>query len=138
MINSPKVQCVNAINISSHCFELPCADDTFDEAGPLQPIALSRSAVCRTQRGEISLVYAKTVQCIHVTTSKPLMRASVFQETNHLFLRDKITLQSLVNMNDHKKTWFLTGRKPISRSGGLNFFLSLFKLGCMVYDLESD
>ena len=29
-------------------------------------------------------------------------------------------------MNHHKKTWFLTDRKPISRSGGLIFLLSLF------------
>ena len=39
---------------------------------------------------------------IHVNTGSG--SASVFQENNHLFLRDKITLQSLVNMNDHKKT----------------------------------
>ena len=66
---------------------------------------------------------------LSLVASKPLMSGSVFQKVNHLLLMNKITLQSLVNMNDHKKTWFLTDRKPISRSGGLIFFLSLFKLG---------
>ena len=66
----------------------------------------------------------------------PLMSTSVFQENNHLFLRDKITLQSWGNMNDHEKTWFLTDRKPISRSGGLNFLLSLFKGGMWEGDWE--
>ena len=74
----------------------------------------------RTPRGKLSLVAAKTI-------TKPSPNTSVFQKVNHLFLKDKITKQSWVNMNDHKKPWFLTERKPISRSGGLIFFLSHFK-----------
>ena len=67
--------------------------------------------------------------------TKPSPNTSVFQKVNHLFLKDKITKQSWVNMNDHKKPWFLTERKPISRSGGLIFFLSLFKLFMFIASL---
>ena len=127
MINSPEIQCVNAIHFLSHCFDQPGADDKSCRGGPAtlssdQPAAWQRARAdceCHTVR--------QTVCPLNIHVKKPSPNTSVFQKVNHLFLKDKITLQSWVNMNDHKKTWFLTERKPISRIRGLNFFLSLFK-----------
>ena len=67
-------------------------------------MAATRGGGELTPRGRISLVAGpRRENCSMQLRDDPktTTSGSVFQENNHLFLRDKITLQSLVNMNDH-------------------------------------
>ena len=138
MINSPEIQCVNSIHSLCQCFDQ--REQTTNLVARGGPATLSsdqlagwqqsskRSLCWRRARTDCERHPVRQTVCpMNIHVKKPPPNTSVFQKVKHLFLWNKITLQSLVNMNDHKKTWFLTGRKPISRSGGLIFLLSLFK-----------
>ena len=76
---------------------------TIDDASLSSDQPLSREAAT----GCASVTVARRTEWrlnIHVNIG--FGSASVFQENKHLFLRDKITLRSLANMNDHKKHGF--------------------------------